>query len=326
MNTNRLIVIGTHISAFFLGAFIMYSFQRTSLSDKERIDDNIYDNKVSCNMEDRSKGNAAISANENISVPDIVVPTSHVQITSYSLTPEEQQIETKVKPPFVAVNFFSKTQQMLLDWAKSDPYGSLTWLFSGTQDALRFKMAYPFERIATVRQIVSNVSTEQLPAVLDILRNNHDDGLLISALCTAVSGDQPKLNRLSVLDNLDMYATNDAMSEQLRNALLAEWAASDVQSAQAWALQQEDSNLRDTSIVTVASQLVNLDPIAAIQLAKNSLSDSLRSGEFEYLVSVWIDQDPQSVSVWLGEQPSSPDIDNALRLLTLKTMALDPAR
>ena len=99
MNTNRLIVIGTNISAFFLGAFIMYSFQRTSLSDKERIDDNIYDNKVSCNMEDRSKGNAAISANENISVPDIVVPAVETRYSGSTL-----YVSSHSRPSYPAVN------------------------------------------------------------------------------------------------------------------------------------------------------------------------------------------------------------------------------
>ena len=308
----KLSSIGTHLGMLVLGVLLMKGMQQHTLPSGEAAQPADSSAKAPVLAEAAKDGKPSIQTQHH---------GARSAGRAKQITVQIQEVERQVD---ANDNFKVKTQQTLLDLSHSDPIAALSWLLSEEQDAVRLKMAYPFERLDTVKKIFEAMPSNKVSAALDLISGKNDDALLIVALCAAASGTQPSLSREAILGNLSFYATSDAMSEQLRNSLLSDWTDLNPQSAQAWALQERNLDNRNSAIITVAEQLLKSDPLAAIQWAKDNLSNVLWPGALESLVASWIENDPPAVATWLQSQTPSHEFDTAIRMFALKTRDVDP--
>jgi hypothetical protein len=309
---NRISLVGTLLGALLLGVLLMKGVQPNTVPFRV------------------AEQRAALPAGVQKQVGNPIegkpysLTSHHGECSGDISSPKNRQIQKVDQPVNEYDSLKVKTQQTLLDWSISEPIAALSWLFSEEQDALRFKMVYPFERLDTVRKIFAVISDTQFSDALAVISSSNDDALLITALCAAISGVQPKLSREDILNNLSSYATSDEMEEHLRNTLLSEWVNSNPQWAQMWALQEQNSNNRDSAILAVAEPLLKSDPAAAIQWVKDNISNALWPSALESLTASWTEYDPSSVAIWLQIQIPSQEMDSAVRIFALKTRDIDP--
>lgn len=94
----------------------------------------------------------------------------------------------------------------------------------------------------------------------------------------------------------------------------SEWAATDPESAVAWAHQIADPTLRDSVLAGVAAAWGDADPVAAATLAAKGLPPGRQQADAVIaIVQRWAQTDPQAAAQWVAEFPES----------TLRATALD---
>lgn len=211
-------------------------------------------------------------------------------------------------------------QQALIDWAACDPIAVISWLVSDDEDSTSFGIAYPFERRDAVGQIFATLPISLLPDCLSILRR-HNDAALSSAIYSAVISG--KLAAKEVLENIAFYAT-ETMTNQLAGAVLAAWGDVDAGAAKQWIVQQPDIDARASGIVRLGVSLLATDPPASITWVEDNVSDSLKPGTIEFLVSSWFDIDPIDVGHWLQMRMGDPVVDDAVGIFAQKIRDSDP--
>ncbi|MBC8132074.1 MAG: hypothetical protein H7X95_03760 [Deltaproteobacteria bacterium] len=98
--------------------------------------------------------------------------------------------------------------------------------------------------------------------------------------------------------------------------LIAQWAASDPEAAQAWAVNRPPGPAREGAMARIAFAVSSSDPAAAVRLIKLNLTDpEAQADALASVVALWAAQDHLAASSWANALPADPLRDRLWREL-----------
>jgi hypothetical protein len=113
--------------------------------------------------------------------------------------------------------------------------------------------------------------------------------------------------------------------DQLREHVVQQWAAYDLEGAISWVTALEDDRERKLAAADVTTQLARSDPAAALEISEQ-FDVGRDDGRVEHLAQTWAEANPDEASKWVRAQPPGPARDQMMARVALVQAGRDPAQ
>ncbi len=234
---------------------------------------------------------------------------------------EQPQVITENKPSGTAAIARRASTEIQQEPEAATPQdGSLEAIARRVRAALSASSSY--QRTALVANAIRKVPVEQLPRLMEMLRDtvNLSYGYTVTYVALPMWAEVDPAAALEYANTLSSSRRSSAIT-----SVLTGWARADLDGAINYVSQLEHGSARTAAAKAIVTILSEQDPARALAFIRSERLHSTRSSSpSTHFFELWGNSDPQSAAAEVLKLPSGKERDYALRNLARSWAGKDP--